>query len=138
MQVRKGSLDLDTDHPENARVTLSLDAASIDTGFPTRDEAIRGSSFLNVAKFPEIRFATAAVYPDTGQQAMVLGKLEMIGVAKPLTIETRLVQAPSGDGPLEFTGNTRLSRSDWGMTAFLPLVGDEVTIKFQLTAVPKP
>jgi polyisoprenoid-binding protein YceI len=134
MKVRTGRLDLDTDHPENARVMLLLDAASIDTGFAARDEAIRGSSFLNVAAFPEIGFSTTAVYPDKDQRAMVLGELRLIGVSKPLTIETQLVQAPTADGVIEFTGRTRLSRSDWGMTAFLPLVGDEVQIRFQLTA----
>lgn len=138
MRVRRGELQLDPDHPEQARLTLALDAASLDTEFPERDEIIRGASFLNVAAFPEIRFLTTAVYPDRGERAMVLGQLDLIGVSRPVTVETELVQAPDGNGQVRFAGQTRLSRSDWGMTAFLPLVGDEVRISFQLTATASP
>lgn len=138
MRVARGTLDLDPAHPEQARIELTLDPASLDTGFAARDEAIRGSSFLDVARHPEIRFTTTTVYPARNDQAMVLGELELIGVRKAVTIDTQLEQAPDGDGPVRFAGTTRLARSEWGMTAFLPLVGDEVRISFQLTAVPIP
>jgi polyisoprenoid-binding protein YceI len=138
MRVMRGQLDLDPAHPEQARLDLTLDAASIDTGFPARDQAIRGGQFLDTTSFPEIRFTTSAVYPDRAGKAMVLGELEMLGVRRALTIDTRLDQAPEADEPIRFSGATRLARSDWGMTAFLPLVGDEVRISFQLTAVPSP
>ncbi|HEX2528392.1 MAG TPA: YceI family protein [Geminicoccus sp.] len=138
MKVRTGSLQLDPAHPDQARVTLVLDAASIDTGFAARDEAIRGSSFLNVGEFPEIHFTTTAVYPDRGDHATVLGELQMIGVTKPLAIDTELLEKTTDDGALRFSGHARLARSDWGMTAFLPMVGDDVQISFQLTAVPSP
>ena len=138
MKVRSGRLDLDTDQPASARVSLTLDAGSIDTGFPARDAAIVGSSFLNAQAFPDIVFTTSKVYPDSDRHAMVLGDLAMIGMTRPLTIDTELVQAGVGDGPVTFSGTTRLARSDWGMTSFLPLVGDDVRIEFQLTASPSP
>ena len=138
MKVRTGTLELDPADPGRARLTLALDANSIDTGLAARDQAIRGSSFLNVEAFPEIRFTTRAVYPDGPRHATVLGDLEMIGVTKPLAIDTGLVDATSPGDPLQFSGRAKLSRSDWGMTAFLPLVGDEVQISFQLTAMPSP
>lgn len=138
MQVVRGQLDLDPARPEQARLDLTLDAASIDTGLAARDEAIRGAQFLNTASFPQIRFTTSAVHPDRAGKATVLGELEMLGVRRTLAIDTELDRAPEAEGPVRFTGAARLARSDWGMTAFLPLVGDEVRISFQLTAVPSP
>lgn len=138
MHVLHGRLDLEPDDPEQAQIILVLDPASLDTGFAARDEVIRGPSFLDVARFPEIRFTTTAVYPDRGNAAMVLGELDLIGARHPVTIETRLAEPPAPEGPIRFSGTARLSRSDWGMTAFLPLVDDEIEIAFQLTAVPIP
>ncbi len=69
---------------------------------------------------------------------MALGTLDLIRVPKPVTVETKLLQAPDGNGQVRFSGHTRLSRSDWGMTAFLPLVGNEVRISLQLTATASP
>ena len=135
MKVRTGRVDLDTDHPANARLTLSLDAASMDTDFRLRDEIIRGSSFLNVAQFPEISFSTTTVHPDTRHHAMVLGELQLVGVRKPVVIDTQLVRVPTADGPVEFVGRTRLWLSDWGITSFL--MDDEAQIRFQLIAVLK-
>ena len=138
MRVRSGTLDLDLDHPERATITLSLDPASIDTGYSARDDYIKGASFLETGQYPNLRFETTAIYPDKGQKAMVLGELDMHGVTKPVTIETELTQAPEADGAVRFAGATRLSRSDWGMTNLLTMVDDDVHIRFQLTAVPSP
>ncbi|WP_407925569.1 YceI family protein, partial [Geminicoccus flavidas] len=46
MRVHHGELLLDPDQPEQARLELVLDAASLDMAFPDWDEVIRGTSFL--------------------------------------------------------------------------------------------
>ncbi|WP_159717327.1 YceI family protein [Geminicoccus flavidas] len=55
-----------------------------------------------------------------------------------MTVETELLQAPDRNRQVRFAGHARLSCSDWGMTAFLPLVCDEVRISFQFAATASP
>ena len=138
MRVRSGRLDLDPGQPEQATITLALDPASIDTGYAAKDEYIKGTHFLDATQFPRLFFRTTKVFPDKNERAMVLGELTMHGVTRPVTVETELVQPPSGDGPVGFVGKVRLSRSEWGMDGLLSLIDDDVSIDFQLTAVPSP
>ncbi len=55
-----GTMVVDRDHPEQSSVTVTIAAASIDTGIAKRDEHLRGELF-NVAKYPEITFKSRRV-----------------------------------------------------------------------------
>jgi polyisoprenoid-binding protein YceI len=61
-------------------VTVTIDAASVDTFWAIRDEAIRSGDFLDVANHPEIRFVTTAVTPTGDGTATVTGDLTLRGV----------------------------------------------------------
>jgi polyisoprenoid-binding protein YceI len=62
----------------------------------------------------------------------VQGDLTIKGVSKPITLMTKINQA--GNHPMRKTpwigveAETKVSRSDWGLTRAVPNVGDEVTI----------
>ena len=43
------------------RVTVTADAASIDTGEPKRDDHLRSPDFLDAAKYPQITFESDAI-----------------------------------------------------------------------------
>src|ERR1700730_5883981 len=50
----EGKIDIDRDRPENSTVTAKIDAHSINTGIPKRDNHLRSQEFFNVDNFPEI------------------------------------------------------------------------------------
>ena len=60
------------------------------------------------------------------------GDLTLHGVTKPLTLEARLNKA--GPNPFDkkptlgFSGTGALKRSDFGMSNYLPMIGDVVTL----------
>ncbi|PYJ11663.1 MAG: polyisoprenoid-binding protein, partial [Verrucomicrobia bacterium] len=51
-----GTIEIDREHPEQSSVVATIQAASIDTANPKRDEHLRTADFFNVAKFSEITF----------------------------------------------------------------------------------
>ncbi len=42
-------------------VEATIDASSIDTGTPQRDEHLRSADFFDVEKFPELRFRSTRI-----------------------------------------------------------------------------
>src|SRR5215472_16216241 len=56
-----GTLRFDPSHPERSRITATIDAWNIWTGEPDRDKHLRSADFLDVEKYPEIRFAGGEV-----------------------------------------------------------------------------
>lgn len=126
-----GSLTIDPAHPERATVDVSVPVASVMTTSSKLDEELRSSAWLDAQHFPTIRFVADHVLVN-GTTARVWGKLTLHGVTRPIMLEVAFVGAgimPMGGGPtVGFTARGVLRRSDFGVTAGLPLVSDEVTI----------
>src|SRR5215470_12348126 len=51
-----GSIRIDDADIARSEATLTIEAASIDTGVPDRDAHLRSAEFFDVEKFPELRF----------------------------------------------------------------------------------
>jgi polyisoprenoid-binding protein YceI len=62
----------------------------------------------------------------------VMGDLTIKGVSKPVTLAATINKAanhPRSKKPqIGVSGEAKVSRTDWGLTRALPLVGDEITI----------
>jgi len=65
-----------------------------------------------------------------GTHATISGQLTLHGQTHPLTLEASFVGAGTTGGKraVGFTATGTLKRSDYGITAVLPLVSDEVKI----------
>jgi len=53
--------DIDPDHPETSSVQVTISTASIRTNNGIRDNDIRSSNFLEVDKYPEIKFRSTSL-----------------------------------------------------------------------------
>jgi polyisoprenoid-binding protein YceI len=127
-----GVLNIDPNTPESAKLDVTLKSASVDTNHAQRDKDISGAGWLDVAQFPDIRFVSTKVARIGADAADVTGDLTLHGVTKPVTLHVKLNKsAPSpftGQPTLGFAATGSLKRSDYGMTQFLPQIGDEVNI----------
>ena len=128
-----GTFDLDQDNPEKSSVEVDIKTASLDTNHEKRDEHLRGPDFFNVEKFPDMTFKSTKVERTGEKTAKVTGDLTMLGVTKPVTLDTTLLAA--GAYPMDksvtaagFNATTTIKRSDFGMTTYVPMIGDEVEI----------
>ena len=126
------TLQFDAQKPENSQVTVTVKTDSIDTGFPARDADLKSAKFLDVAKFPEMRFVSTKVTRNADQTLRIEGELTLHGVTKPVTLQAKLNKAapnPFDKRPtVGFSASGSLKRSDFGVATYLPVIGDVVSI----------
>jgi polyisoprenoid-binding protein YceI len=132
-----GNYVIDEADPANCRFQLVIEADSLDTNHPKRDEHLRGPDFFNVQQFPTITFqSTSCTFsntPERGEEYLVTGTLKMHGVERQVKIPLRMLAkglGPYKDQRTGFLCQYDLKRSDFGMTELLKdnLVGDAVSI----------
>jgi polyisoprenoid-binding protein YceI len=133
-----GSFTLDSSDPARSSFKLEIKSASIDTNNAGRDNHLRGPDFFNTRQFPAIKFVSTSVKPIEGGYE-VTGDLTMHGETKPVTF------ALKGGRTADFQGGQRtgfstelmLKRSDFGISKFTNMLGDEVYVSIGLEAAKK-
>ncbi|TDU00654.1 MULTISPECIES: YceI family protein [Azorhizobium] len=128
-QFRKftSNLAVDFDHPARSKVSFKVEAASLDTGLPMLDSYVRSDAFLNTERFPAVSFESTAVEKLDDHRVQVTGILTLLGVSRPEVFVVDVDQS-TGKGALGLTARGHIHRSDFGMTAGLPLISDDVAI----------
>lgn len=78
------------------------------------------------------RFVSTSVVLDDDDEAKITGNLTLNGVTRPVTIDAEFTGA--GTNPFNqretvgFEGDVTIKRSDFGLSGFIPMVGDEVKL----------
>ncbi len=93
-----GTLVLDADNVEQSSVSVTIDAASVSSGFGPLDDHLKSKDFLEVETYPEITFTSTSVKKTGDDTADVTGDLTIHGVTKPVVLKTKLTHR--GDHPL--------------------------------------
>ena len=93
-----GKLDLDPDNVEQSSISVTIDAASVSTGFEALDTHLKSADFLEVETYPEITFVSTSIERTGDTTANVTGDLTIHGVTQPVTLETTLTHR--GDHPV--------------------------------------
>jgi polyisoprenoid-binding protein YceI len=113
----RGSLLFDEQAPQNSRVVIEIDAASIDTKERQRDAHLRSADFFDVENYPKLVFESTKV-ERAGDNFKVTGDLTMHGVTKPVTLDVeyadRTTRPPIGKR-VGFFAHGSLNRKDWGL-----------------------
>jgi polyisoprenoid-binding protein YceI len=126
------TLQYDAARPENSQVTVVVKTDSLDTAFAPRDKDVKSDKFLDVAKYPEMRFVSTKVTREPDERLRIDGQLTLHGVTKPLTLHARLNKEapnPFDKRPtLGFSATGSLKRSDFGIATYIPVIGDEVSL----------
>ena len=133
-----GKLTLDR-AAKTGTIEITVQTASIGTGDPKLEEHLRSPDFFSVEKFPTMVFKSKAVKFNGNLPASAEGELTLLGVTRPLTLSiANVVCAPHPVLKKENCGaevSGKLKRSDFGMTKYVPAVGDEVTLHIQVEAI---
>jgi len=129
-------LQLDADNPQNSSFEVVIDAASIDSRVAEFDEHLRAEGYFDVANHKQITFTSTAIEMTSEQHATITGVLTIKGVAKPVTLQAVLNKA--GMHPLKrvpaigVSASATILRSDWGLSKYVPMVSDEVTLNIEV------
>jgi len=136
----RGSLVFDEQAPENSRLAVEIDAASIDTKEPRRDAHLRSADFFDVERYPRLVFESTRV-ERASEGFKVTGALTMRGVTRPVTLDVAYASAapPTGER-VGFLARGSLNRKDWGLSWNRLLdagglaLGDEIEIGLGIEA----
>jgi polyisoprenoid-binding protein YceI len=143
-KVWSGTLATDEANPPSASVDVAIDATSIDTQDPQRDEHLRSADFLDVAKFPQITFKSTKVAKVGDDKFNVTGLLTIRGVSKQVVLDTEFAgrqKDPWGGERSGFSAKTVIDRKDFDLNFNIPLegggvvVGEKVTITLEIEAM---
>jgi len=135
-QINKAEMTFDRKDPSNSKVSVEIEAASIDSNHAYRDNWIRSEAELNVWKHRTINFESTKIEKTGENTGTMTGNLTMHGVTHPVTMDVtynksgmHLSKKYTIDG---FTAKGKLKRTDFGMKAFIPWIGEEVEFVIQL------
>lgn len=71
---------------DGARITATIQAASINTNNMERDKHLRADDFLNVEEYPEIKFVSTSFEETKDNYYEITGDLTMKGMTKSITL----------------------------------------------------
>lgn len=116
------SVEIDTDSMdnfENATLTASANAATINTGVGDRDGHLQSEDFFDSEKYPTITFTSNNI-EKSGDSYKVTGDLTIRDVTKEETIVLEYNgqgKDPMGGGTVHgFEGSFQIDREDYGLT----------------------
>jgi len=136
-----GTVTLDEKNPAASSVNVTIPIATIDSGIAKLDEHLKTKDFFDVATFPTATFASDKVEITGKDTAIVHGTLTLHGVSKPVDLTVKLNKI--GENMMKkptagFTATATIKRSDFGMTTYLPALGDEIKLDIESEANMEP
>ncbi len=101
-QFKNFTTDIKADKPDfsDAKVTINMDIASINTEDDARDGHLKGADFFDAAKYPSIVFVGKTFKKVKGNIYKLTGDLTMHGVTKTVTLDAKfngIIKSPFGD-----------------------------------------
>ncbi|HWS69507.1 MAG TPA: YceI family protein [Steroidobacteraceae bacterium] len=138
----EGKIALNDDKIEASSVSFTIDAASIDTTSTERDTALRGKDWLDAKRNPHITFVSKSVRRIDDKHFIVSGDLTIRGKTLPVdfsaTLTNRTINPFLQVPAIGFVANAQVKRTAFGMSKFLPAVGDDVELEIQTELNQKP
>lgn len=135
-----GSIVLDEKNPGASKVTVEIDAASVDTNHAARDKHLRSADFFNAKEFPTIKFVSTKIVKTGAKTGRMTGNLTMLGVTKPVSMDFkwnrrgkhfRTKKTHTG-----FSAQVTINRSDWGMKKFpAAAIGHKITLMLEIEGI---
>jgi len=113
-----GTLELAED-PADSKVSVTIQAGSVDTHDENRDNHLRTNDFFDVENHPTWTFTSTAIRPVSTTEWNVDGDLTIRGVTRQVTLDATLegvVQDPYGMHRVGFSATTSIDREDFGVS----------------------
>jgi polyisoprenoid-binding protein YceI len=131
-----GEFAIDPSDPSKSSFTMTIRPDSVDTNNAKRDGHLRSPDFFNTKQFPEMKFKSTSVKPIDGGYE-VSGDFTLHGETKPVTFNLMggKTIAAKGGQRTGYTAEFKLKRSDFGVSKFSPMLGDDVWVNVSFQGV---
>ncbi|WP_236790316.1 YceI family protein [Amycolatopsis sp. GM8] len=127
---------------EDSSVEVVIDAASIETAAPQRDEHLRSADFLDVEHYPRLHFFSNRIQHAAGDRWFLDGTLNLRGASRGVRLDAGYLGLRTWNGDrLGARATTELHREDftinWQQTLAkgLVVVGSTVEIQLDIQAI---
>ena len=113
-------------------VDITIDADSLDMGFAKWNEHMKNGEFFDVANYPTIRFTSDKLVFDGDKVVGAEGNFTLLGKTLPLTLRVDGFHCAPFPMTKKMHCGANISasilRSQFGMTRYLSMIGDEVKL----------
>lgn len=135
-----GQVTFDPGNVEATTVSVTIDAASVNTGFVPLDDHLKSADFFEVDKYPQITFTSTNVIKTGPESVRVTGDVTIKETTKPVTLDVTLMHMgkhPVGEFLPQYYGGEWLGihatgtliRSDYGVSFGAPLTSDHIRLE---------
>lgn len=129
----QGTVEADEINPQQSKIKVNISVADFITGDEKLNEHLRSSEFFDTAKFPTATFVSDKITMTDKKNAQVQGMLTVHGITKPVILDVvihkQAISPMTQKKTIGFSAKTSIKRSDYGMTAYLPGLSDQVQIR---------
>ena len=127
------SLEFDPQNMQESELRALIDMTSLDINDSSLSDTLAGANWLNSRSYPQAQFTSSQVKPLSDTEFEFSGKLSWRGKTKDITVTARFeggaFDVLTRKYKLGFSAETEFLRSDFGMDAFIPLVGDKIQLE---------
>lgn len=136
-----GSITYDPANLSAGKVSVTIEAASVNTNEPKRDGHLKSPDFFDVEKYPSLTFESDKIVAGAGNAFEMHGKLTIRGVSKEVVLKGESLgtaKDPWGGTHASFTAHTQITRTEFGLNwnqvleAGGVLVGEKVDIHLEI------
>ena len=134
-----GSFSYDSSRPEATKISVLIDTTSYDSNHSERNIHIKGDDYLDVEKYPEVRFVSTG-FKGNQEGGTLSGMLTLHGVTKNISFDIKMVgegKDPWGGYRAGFEGSAVIKRTDFGMESNLGPLANEVYLDLFIEGVKK-
>ncbi len=140
-----GTVNWDDKDITKSSVEVTIDATTVDTREPQRNDHLKSPDFFDVAKYPTMTFKSKKVEQVSAGKLKVTGDLTIHGVTKEVELSVggpaAAIKDPWGNQRSAINATTKVNRQDFGIKWNKNLdgggvvVSDEVSITIDLEMV---
>ena len=138
-----GNVDFNEEDPTKSTVDVKIDAESINTREPNRDNHLRSADFLDAEKYPTISFVHKRIEKVNENHGRIIGSLTIKDISREVVLDVEYAGQSSmwGKTSAGFDASAKINRKDWKLNwnkalesgGFL--VGDDININIELELV---
>ena len=135
-----GGLVFDPEDWSSASIDVSVPLQRLDLGDAKWNRATLARNLLDADRFPTARFVSSRVEPRGGNRMQVIGMLTLRGETREVTLDAvfntlKRHPLPPFRRTAGFSATARISRADFGISAWQSMIGDEVELRMEVEAV---
>ena len=134
----QGTISVDNARPVNSAVIVTIPLSSLNTNVKALDDHLKNADFFDAEKYPNITFKSTKVQALGQNKYKITGDLTVKNVTKPVVLDAVLnkqgIHPMTKAESIGFNATTSFDRSAFGVGAYVPNVGDKITVNITTEA----